>query len=209
MTEADPAAEITVDSLINFEQEIAAIYEQGKIRAPIHLSGGNEHQLIEIFKGIASRDWVFSTWRSHYHALLHGIPSQVLKELIINGKSMGIISDQPKFVSSAIVGGCVPMAVGVALHISRTQKIDDALSTKVWCFVGDMCAMTGGFHEALKFSEQNQLPLKFIIEDNQKSVTTPTEAVWGQRSPLQNDYVSSYKYALTYPHHGTGNWIDF
>ena len=47
-----------------------SIYEKGKIRAPIHLSGNNENQLIKIFKKVKKQDWVFSTWRSHYHALL-------------------------------------------------------------------------------------------------------------------------------------------
>ena len=62
------------NELIEFEQEIKKIYESGKIKAPIHLSGNNEDQLIKIFKKIKKNDWVFSTWRNHYHALLKGIP---------------------------------------------------------------------------------------------------------------------------------------
>ena len=65
--------EITKEFLVSFSNEIKEIYELGKIRAPIHLSGNNEDQLINIFKKIKKSDWVFSTWRSHYHALLHGI----------------------------------------------------------------------------------------------------------------------------------------
>ena len=60
--------------LIDFETEIKEIYEDGKITAPVHLSGGNEDQLIEIFKDVDKDDWVFSSWRNHYHALLHGVP---------------------------------------------------------------------------------------------------------------------------------------
>ena len=58
------------NDLINFELEIKELYEKGKIRAPIHLSGNNENQLISIFKKIKKNDWVLSTWRNHYHALL-------------------------------------------------------------------------------------------------------------------------------------------
>ena len=56
--------------LIEFEKRIKKIYENGKIKAPIHLSGNNEDKLISIFKKIKTKDWVFSTWRNHYHALL-------------------------------------------------------------------------------------------------------------------------------------------
>ena len=51
--------------LINFEEDIASIYETGKIRAPIHLRSGNEAQLVEIFKDIKVEDYVYSTWASH------------------------------------------------------------------------------------------------------------------------------------------------
>ena len=78
--------------LINFEKKVKNLYESGAIKAPIHLSGNNEDQLIKIFKKIKKRDWVFSSWRNHYHALLHGIDENWLLKQIINGKSMGIIS---------------------------------------------------------------------------------------------------------------------
>ena len=53
--------------LIDFEEDIASIYEQGIIRAPIHLRSGNESQLVDIFKNINTEDYVFSTWASHLH----------------------------------------------------------------------------------------------------------------------------------------------
>ena len=71
---------LTSIDLINFEKDIKQIYEKGSIKAPIHLSGNNEKQLIEIFKKINSQDWVFSTWRNHYHALLHGLDKKWLKK---------------------------------------------------------------------------------------------------------------------------------
>ena len=60
----------TPEKLIQFEQDIVNLWESGKIRGPIHLSNGNEEQLIEIFKRVKETDWVFSTWRSHYHWVL-------------------------------------------------------------------------------------------------------------------------------------------
>ena len=67
----------TTESLIDFENLIVKHWEAGKIRGPIHLSNGNEEQLIEIFKRIKTSDWVFSTWRSHYHALLKEVYASV------------------------------------------------------------------------------------------------------------------------------------
>ena len=103
--------------LINFELKVKKVYENGKIKAPIHLSGNNEKHLIKIFKKIKRTDWVFSTWRNHYHALLHGVDENWLYKEIIMGRSMGIISKKNKFYSSAIVGGILPIALGVAKSI--------------------------------------------------------------------------------------------
>ena len=64
---------LTKEDLIQFEEKIVSLWENGKIKAPIHLSNGNEDELIEIFSHIGIDDYIFSTWRSHYHALLHGI----------------------------------------------------------------------------------------------------------------------------------------
>ena len=55
--------------LIDFETEVKETYEAGNIKAPVHLCGGNEEQLIQIFEKVDKDDWVFCSWRNHYHAL--------------------------------------------------------------------------------------------------------------------------------------------
>ena len=60
--------------LINFENKIANLFNLAKIRAPVHLHSGNELSLIKIFKKIKKNDWIFCSWRSHYHCLLKGVP---------------------------------------------------------------------------------------------------------------------------------------
>ena len=77
----------TADDLIDFENEVKDHYENGEIKATIHLSKGNENQLIEIFKYISEDDWGFSSWRNHYHALLHGVNKQSLLKDIISDDS--------------------------------------------------------------------------------------------------------------------------
>ena len=189
--------------LISFEEDIKKIYEAGKIKAPIHLSGNNEEQLIKIFKKIKKNDWVFSTWRNHYHALLKGIPKEWLKEEIIAGRSMGINNKKYKFYSSAIVGGILPIALGVAQSIKLKKQ-----KSMVWVFIGDMTFETGTFHECYKFSKNFKLPIKFIIEDNNMSTNSPTNKVWKKKSKVPND-VLKYSYKRKYPHHGTGGWVLF
>ena len=189
--------------LINFEEEIKKIYESGKIKAPIHLSGTNEEQLIKIFKKIKKNDWVFSTWRNHYHALLKGIPKEWLKKEIIAGRSMGINSIKHKFYSSAIVGGIIPIALGAAQAIKLKK-----LKSIVWVFVGDMTFETGTFHECYKFSKNFRLPIKFVIEDNNMSTNSPTSKVWGKKSVVPKGVIK-YNYRRKYPHHGTGGWVLF
>ena len=104
---------LSAKELIDFEDDIISHWENGEIRGPIHLSNGNEEQLIKIFSKIAVEDWVFSTWRSHYHALLHGVEPSVLKQKILDGKSITIVDKECKFYSSAIVTGTLPIVLDV------------------------------------------------------------------------------------------------
>ena len=189
--------------LIDFESGIKEIYEAGKISAPIHLSGGNENELIEIFQEVDKDDWVFSSWRNHYHALLHGVSRETLMDLIVRGKSMSVYSENPKFYSSAIVGGIIPIALGVAKSIKLKGE-----TNKVWCFIGDMTFESGIFHESYKYAKNFDLPLQFVVEDNNLSVHTPTDLAWNVRQDIPDDVVY-YKYENGYPHHGTGNWVNF
>ena len=172
--------------LIDFEKEIADLFERGQIKAPVHLVGNNEDQLIEIFKNIKPEHWVFSNHRSHYHALLKGVPRDWLKNEILKGHSITINSAEHRFFSSAIVGGILPIAVGVALS-----------GATVWCFLGDMAAQTGIFHECLEYARHPGCNITFVVEDNGLSVETPTERVW------------SYKYDRVWPHQGVGHFVIF
>jgi len=189
--------------LIDFETEVKERYEAGEIKAPVHLASNNEDELIEIFKGVDKDDWVFCSWRNHYHALLHGIPRDTLMDMIVRGKSMSVYSDKPKFYSSSIVGGILPIALGVAKSIKMKGE-----KNKVWCFVGDMTFESGLFYETYKYSRNHKLPLEFVVEDNGLSTNTPTEETWGGKQGLPVD-VWYYEYKSDYPHHGTGNWVLF
>ena len=191
------------NDLIEFEKEIAELYNNAKIKAPIHLSGNNETQLINIFKKIKKNDWVVSHWRNHYHALLHGFPKDKLKKMIVAGKSMSINSRRYKFFSSSIVGGGIPIALGLALALKKKKS-----QHKVWLFVGDMTYETGIFHECHKYAKNFNLPLKIVVEDNGFSTNTPTQKAWNNKKKISKDIIY-YSYKRKYPHHGTGSWVLF
>ncbi len=205
------------EELIDFEQKIADLFNSKQIKSPIHLYHGNEDFIMEIFKEVdIENDWVCCTWRNHYQALLKGIPKNKIMESIILGKSMVLNFYENKFLSSSIVGGIPSIAAGIAYANKLTNS-----SSRVWCWVGDMSAETGAFHEAYKFSLYNDLPITFVIEDNKKSVCTPTSAAWKREKPyyLEQEYDGKivrqknlYYYQYTndkYPHAGAGKRIQF
>jgi len=195
--------EWTPEKLIRFENRIVEHWEAGKIRGPIHLSNGNEEQLIEIFKRVSENDWVFSTWRSHYHWLLKGISADYAEALILDGKSITLCDIDDKFYASAIVGGTLSIALGVAMGIK--QKGSDE---KVFVFVGDMSFESGIFYEVHKYARNFDLPIVFVVEDNAVSTYTPTEATWNKKREVPSDVIY-YTYKSKFPHYGTGKWIAF
>ena len=195
--------EQTAETLIDFENLIVKHWEEGKIRGPIHLSNGNEEQLIEVFKRINQNDWVFSTWRSHYHSLLKGVCPVWIEEEILKGKSITLCNIDEKFYSSAIVGGTLSIALGVAMGIKQSGSDE-----KVWAFIGDMSFESGIFYEVHKYARNFDLPLYFVVEDNDVSTYTPTEATWNKKREVPEDVIY-YKYKSKFPHYGTGKWIAF
>lgn len=190
---------MTKKQLIDFELEIARLFEKGKIRYPIHLAGTNENQLIKIFKKIKKNDWIFGTWRSHYLWLLSERDPKELKRQILEHGSMHIYDD--KFFTSAIVGGIAPIALGVAFALKKKKS-----KSKVWCFLGDMGASTGIARESISYAQGHDLPITFIVEDNGLSVITDTKEVWGKGKKKK---VIRYKYKRKYPHAGSGKFVLF
>lgn len=195
---------LTKQDLINFEQKIADLFEQAKIPYPIHFSGGNEDQLIEIFKKIKKGDYIFSTHRSHYHYLLAGGSPNDLEKMIMQGRSICISDKRLNFFSSAIVAGCPTIAAGIALALKRKNS-----NNKVWCFVGDAAEDEGHFYEAVRYVDGHDLPCTFIIEDNDRSVETPKKERYGKSNINWPKCVKKYFYTATYPHVGTGNYVNF
>jgi len=196
------------ERLIKFEEEIAKLFNSGKIKAPVHLYHGNEDKIINVFKKIKSKDWVFCSWRSHYQCLLKGVPEKLIRDEILSGKSISLCFSKYNIYSSALVGGSIPIAVGLAVSLKRNNS-----SARVYCFMGDMTSETGIAHECIKYSRNFRLPIHFIIEDNEKSVCTKTRKAWNQQQltyeGTSDEYITYYHYKLKYPHAGAGKRVQF
>ena len=199
---------LTKNDLINFEKRVANTFNKARIKAPVHLYSNNEEQMIEVFKDINKDDWVFCTWRSHYQCLLKGVPENELFEKICKGLSISLCFPKYKIFSSGIVTGSTSIAVGAAMSI----KLNKA-KNRVHCFMGDMTSETGIAHECIKYSKNHNLPIRFIIEDNEVSVCTDTRKTWGTDlltyENVDDPMIVYYKYKNTYPHAGAGTRVQF
>lgn len=204
---------LTPDDLIKFEETCCDYFKEKKVHGPIHLYDNCEKEMIEVYeKYVNDEDYVCCSWRSHYQCLLKGVPQEEMLKSICEGKSISLCFPNQKVISSGIVGGILPIAVGIAMGIKRQNK-----TNKVVCHVGDMTSESGIFHECLKYSTNHELPILWVVENNKKSVCTPTRDVWnlkkftfepenyqgGLVQVLPN--VLYFEYTSKYPHAG-GNF---
>ncbi len=202
---------ITKEDIQNFEKEIAEIFATGAIRAPVHLRAGREEDLIKIFRDnkIGPDDYVFGYWDSHELALLKGVPREMVKKAILDGKSISLCFPEYKVLCSGIAGSLMGTATGVAWALKHQNK-----KGRAFIFCGDMSAETGSFHEAVKYAVNFDLPATFIVCDNGVSVMTDTRAVWGSQEPWFKGTkferkIIYFKYVNGYPHSGLGKLIKF
>jgi len=198
---------LTKEDLRNFELEIFNLFKEKKITSPIHLRGGNEEILINIFKDIKHEDFCFFTWASHLECLLKGVPREDVKQAILRNKSIALSFKDYNIISSAIVGGNAPIAVGTAMGFKMKGE-----KRHVWCFMGDMSFYTGAAQESIRYADTHDLPITFVIADNRLSVTTPTREVWG--NDIDNICNVSkkcikYEYTNVFPHAGIGEKVLF
>tara|TARA_R110002110_G_scaffold132474_1_gene314008 strand:- start:74 stop:718 length:645 start_codon:yes stop_codon:yes gene_type:complete len=192
---------ITKQELISFEDKIYDLFESGDLPYLVHLCGGNEDQLIEIFKDVKEGDYIFSTHRTHYHYLLAGGCPDKLEQKIKDGDSMFVFDNTINFLSTSVLAGLTGVAAGTALALKMQNK-----DNKVWCFVGDGAEDEGHFYEAVSFVEGWDLPCTFIVEDNDRQVDTSKVERRGKATIIEwPSCVTRYEYIPTYPHASTGS----
>ena len=154
-----------------FEEESERLYRRGMIRGFLHTYIGEEAIAVGAVPLLRTDDYVISHYRDHGHALARGMdPKTAMAELCGKstgssggkGGSMHLFDAEKHFMGGhAIVGGQLPLAVGMALGIK--QK---GLDSVVMCFFGDGAVNEGEFHEAMNLASLWKLPVIFMLENN-------------------------------------------
>jgi pyruvate dehydrogenase E1 component alpha subunit len=154
-----------------FEEKCAELYSAGKITGFLHLYIGEEAVAVGSLEALRSEDAVVATYREHGHALARGLsPGAIMAEMYGKangccrgrGGSMHLFDAARRFYGgSAIVGGGLPLAVGLAL----ADKLQ-ARPGVTACIFGDGAVAEGEFHESLNLAALWKLPVLFLCENN-------------------------------------------
>jgi pyruvate dehydrogenase E1 component subunit alpha len=154
-----------------FEEKCAELYTQQKIRGFMHLCIGEEAVGVGVIEALRPDEAIVSTYREHGHALARGISGgAVMAEMFGKlegcsrgrGGSMHLFDVKTRFYGgNAIVGGGLPLAVGLALADKMRQQ-----SRVTCCFFGDGAVAEGEFHESMNLAALWKLPVLFVCENN-------------------------------------------
>lgn len=154
-----------------FEEKCAELYSAAKIRGFLHLYVGEEAVATGVMQALGPEDAVVATYREHGHALARGIDAGGLmaemygrREGVSRGRggSMHIFDAATRFYGgNAIVGGGLPLAVGLALA-DRMQRRPRVTA----CFFGEGAIAEGAFHESMNLAAVWKLPVLFCCENN-------------------------------------------
>ncbi|HKZ81194.1 MAG TPA: pyruvate dehydrogenase (acetyl-transferring) E1 component subunit alpha [Pyrinomonadaceae bacterium] len=163
-----------------FEEKCVELYSLGKIHGFLHLYIGEEAVAVGAMQALKPEDRIVSTYREHGHALARGMPMGPLMAEMFGkangcsrgrGGSMHLFDASRRFYGGyAIVGGGLPIAVGLAL----ADKLQ-ALPNITACFFGDGAVAEGEFHESMNLAALWKLPVLFICENNLYAMGTALE----------------------------------
>ncbi len=163
-----------------FEERCAEDYVAGKIRGFLHLYIGEEAIAAGVIPALSPKDAIVGTYREHGHALLRGVSAaSIMAEMYGKsggcsrgrGGSMHLFSREHRFLGGhAIVGGGLPVALGVAL----ADKLRG--TGAITCvFFGDGAVAEGEAHESLNLAALWKLPVLFVCENNRYAMGTALE----------------------------------
>jgi pyruvate dehydrogenase E1 component alpha subunit len=163
-----------------FEERCAELYTQEKIRGFLHLYVGQEAVAVGVIQALKPDDAVVATYREHGHALARGIsPRAIMAEMFGKvegcsrgrGGSMHLFDATTRFYGgNAIVGGGLPIAVGLALADRMLRR-----SSVTACFFGEGAVAEGEFHESMNLAALWGLPILFCCENNLYAMGTALE----------------------------------
>ena len=163
-----------------FEEKCVELYSNEKIRGFLHLYIGEEAIAVGVMHALTPEDAVLATYREHGQALARGVPAKsIMAEMYGKaegcsggrGGSMHLFDAETRFYGgSAIVGGGLPLAVGMALADKMMKR-----NRVTVCLFGDGAVAEGEFHESLNLAALWQLPVLFVCENNRYGMGTALE----------------------------------
>jgi pyruvate dehydrogenase E1 component alpha subunit len=154
-----------------FEEKCAELYSATKIRGFLHLYIGEEAVAVGAVQALEPDDAIVATYREHGHALVRGVSAEsIMAEMYGKqegcsrgrGGSMHLFDAATRFYGgNAIVGGGLPLAVGLALadKMQRRPRVTA-------CFFGEGAVAEGEFHECMNLAALWKLPVLFCCENN-------------------------------------------
>lgn len=154
-----------------FEEKCAELYSAQKIRGFMHLYDGEEACAVGVMQALGPEDAIVATYREHGQALARGVPMNTIMAEMYGklegcsrgrGGSMHLFDSVTRFFGgNAIVGGGLPLALGLALADKMQGQ-----SRVTCCFHGDGSAAEGIFYETMNLATLWQVPVLFICENN-------------------------------------------
>ncbi len=154
-----------------FEEKSAELYTKEKIRGFLHLYVGEEAVAVGVMQSLTEDDNILSTYREHGHALARGVdPGSIMAEMygkregcsMGRGGSMHLFDVAKKFYGgNAIVGGHLPLAVGMALASKKQGQ-----NNITCCFFGEGAIAEGEFHESMNLAALWKVSVLFLCENN-------------------------------------------
>jgi len=187
MNDDDLARQLLSDMIRvrRMEEKCAELYGETKIRGFLHLYVGEEAVAAGSLSALEPEDAVVATYREHAHALLRGMPmTSIMAEMFGKqegcsrgrGGSMHLFDTEKRFYGgNAIVGGGLPLAVGLALADAMQDR-----NRVTACYFGDGAVAEGAFHESLNLAALWRLPVLFCCENNLYAMGTALERAQSQ-----------------------------
>jgi pyruvate dehydrogenase E1 component alpha subunit len=186
MSDAAPTREHALDLLWRmlriraFEDRCAELYSGGKIRGFLHLYNGEEAVAVGVMQALQPLDAIVGTYREHGHALARGVPMRAIMAELYGkldgccrgrGGSMHLFDVNARFYGgNAIVGACLPLALGLGL----AEKFQGRNAIAA-CFFGEGAVAEGEFHETMNLASLWDAPVLFVCENNYYAMGTALE----------------------------------
>ena len=164
-----------------FEDKLAQVYIQQKVRGFLHLYNGQEAVLAGALHAMdLTQDKMITAYRNHVQPIGMGVdPKKVFAELYGKvtgtskgmGGSMHIFSKEHRFYGGhGIVGGQIPLGAGIAFGDKYFDRKGVTLT-----YFGDGAARQGSLHETFNMAMLWKLPVVFICENNGYAMGTSVE----------------------------------